>query len=143
MSTFTAELAIQTSEYDIPTDPPAVVEAARHLYDFRTGYSELLYRIACDATEYPCGSVPATELLEPPLRILGREGAQRMAERLYRIASDVTRSDRLDGGPSLDEAERTLRVVCDRAAVDIAAEFHRDSCICRDATKDATKGTGQ
>lgn len=139
MSIFTAELASQASEYDIPTDPPAVTEAAKHLYDFRTGYSELLYRIACDATEYPCGSVDATELLEPPLRILGREPAQRMAERLYRIASDVTRSDRLDGGPSLDEAERTLRVVCERAAVDIAAEFHRDSCICRDATKETNR----
>jgi hypothetical protein len=139
VSIFTAELASRTQEYDIPTDPPAVVEAARHLHDFRTGFSELLYRVACDATAYPCGSVGATELLEPPLRILGREGAQRMAERLYRIASDVTRSDRLDGGPDLDEAERTLRVVCERAATDIAAEFHRDSCICRDATKEASR----
>jgi hypothetical protein len=139
VSIFTAELASQASEYDIPTDPPAVTEAAKHLYDFRTGYSELLYRIACDATDFPSGSVPATELLEPPLRILGREHAQRTAERLYRIASDVTRTDRLDDGPSLDEAERTLRAVCDRTAVDIAAEFHRDSCICRDATKETNR----
>lgn len=139
MSTFTAELAIQASEYDIPTDPEAVTIAARHIHDFRTGFSELLYRLSCDATEHPYGSVPATELLEPPLRILGRQPAQRMAERLYRIASDVTRSDRLDGGPALDDAERTLRAVCDQAAVDIAAEFHRDSCICRDATKETPR----
>jgi hypothetical protein len=134
VSTFTAELAIKTSEYDIPTDPPAVKAAARHLCDFRTGYSEVLYRLSCDATQFLYDD--GLDLLEPALRVLGTEHTLRTAARLYRIASDVTRTDRLDGGPDLDEAERTLRVVCAQAADAVAMEIYRDNRICCDATKE-------
>lgn len=111
--------------------PPSldeVVEATRHLCDFRTGMAELLVRLAEEATQHLPGVGMAR--IEPALRILGAEKATRMAGRLYRHAADVT-ADPWDGMPDRDEAERVLRYVAEEAAGAIAAEFHRDSCICR------------
>ena len=112
-------------------EPPSlddVIEATRHLCDFRTGMAELLVRLAEEATQHLPGE--GMKRLEPALRILGPEKAIRLAGRLYRVASDVT-ADPWDGMPDRDEAERVLRYAAEEAAGAIAAEFHRDSCICR------------
>lgn len=122
--------------YDIPSNVAKVVEATRHLRDFRTGYAETLAHLAEQTATLTHHAAMA--LLEPLLRILGTERAARFAGQLVRIAQDTT-GDWYEGKPDWDEAARTLRVVCEQAAHEVADEFHRDNRICRDATKETNR----
>lgn len=107
------------------TDVAAATEAARHLNGFRTGYAEILERLALDSTLYLHDVAIAR--IEPALRILGDARSERMAERLWRIASDVTTDDL---NVDKDSARLLLDAVCREAAHEVADEFHRDSRCC-------------
>ena|SRR5688572_33248973 len=123
------ELLMTPPGSDTSSDVERVVEATRHLHRFRQGFAELLVRIAEESTQFLHDNAIAH--IEPALRILGDARAERMAQRLYRIASDVT-----SGDPQRDPdiAALCLRKVADEAAHAVADEFHRDSCICREVT---------
>jgi hypothetical protein len=114
--------------YDTSPDDARVVEATRHLHDFRGGYAEALERIAEDSI----GLMPAAahQELEPLLRILGPERAHRFCERIDHLARAAS-GDEAFFAPSMD-ARITLRKVCQEAAHAVADEFHKDSCICRE-----------
>lgn len=116
---------------DTSTDVARVVEATRHLADFRTGYAKTLETLAMRATEY----MPehGKEQLEPMLRALGTERAQRFAERLYRIASDITAGWQPDVDPV--RSAEILRHVIHEAAVAVMAELYRDTCVCREVAR--------
>ena len=132
MTTFTAEPMSVAPAADISTDVARVVEATRHLCDFRSGLAEIIVRLATDATQFLYAD--GLDLIEPALRILGTERATRMGARLYRIASDVT-CDWYEGMPDRGEAERTLRVVAEQAAHEVADAFHTCSRACCNATR--------
>ncbi len=125
------QLASIAEGYDTSPDVARVVEATRHLNAFRTGYAKTLETLAIRATEY----MPehGKEQLEPMLRALGADRAQRLAERLYRIASDVTAG--WQPGVDVDEATETLHRVIHEVTNAVMAELYRDTCICREVTR--------
>jgi hypothetical protein len=137
VSTFTyvAELSSVDPGYDTPSDVTAVVEATRHLCDFRAGLAQSLETLA----ELAAGRMPdeGQRLLEPLLRILGVDKAADHAAGLYVAACRVI------GGwdPDLDPdiCARRLARLCRDAAHDIADEIHRDNRICCNATKEADR----
>lgn len=107
-------------------DVEAVVEATRHLHDFRQGYAEILYRLACMSTQFLRRD--AVLSLEPAVRILGPEAAQMQADRLWRAAASVTVG--WDPQIDADKAQHDLEAVCADVAHKVADEFHRDSRAC-------------
>lgn len=132
MSTFTAEPASLAHGYDIPSDVAAVVEASRHLCDYRAGTAQALETLAeLAATRMPD---EGHRVLEPLLRILGPDRADHHARELYIAACNNI------GGwdPNLDPdvCARRLARLCRDAAHAIADEVYRDNRICCDATKE-------
>jgi hypothetical protein len=132
--------AIETLEPSTVTLPPdetsdvaRVVEATRHLHEFRMGFAKTLETLALRATEYMPDN--GKEQIEPMLAVLGTQRAHRLAERLYRIASDVTAGYRPDVDP--DRAAETLRHVAHEAVVEVMAELYRDTrtCICSEVAR--------
>lgn len=127
----TTELLMTPSGSDTSFDVAAVVMATKHLHDFRTGQAEALELAALRATEYMPAAGKAK--IEPHLRGLGAEAADRFAERLYRIASDIT------GGwhPHVDveRATETLHAVIHEAINAVMEGLYRDACVCRQAAK--------
>ena len=109
-----------------PPDVEAVVEATRHLHDFRAGYAEALEALALRATEYMPDNGRAH--LEPLLRVLGGERSGRYADRLYRIASDITAGYQ----PNVDIAEstETLHAVIHEVVNAVMDEIYRGSRCC-------------
>lgn len=128
MSTFVTEPSSVTRRYDIP---PEVVEATRHLNWFRTGYAQALEALAMRATEYMPDNGKAH--LEPMLRSLGTERSERFAERLYRIAADITAG--WQPHVDVDTATETLHAVIHEATNAVMAELYRDACVCRDGVR--------
>jgi hypothetical protein len=124
VSTQTASMTLGS---DTSSDVERVVEATRHLHRFRQGFAELLVRIAEESTQFLHDNAIAH--IEPALRILGDARAERMAERLYRIACDVTTDD-----PRIDKdiAALCLRKVADEAAHAVADAFHQADLTCLD-----------
>ncbi len=122
------ELLSSPQGYDTSPDVARVVEATRRLYAFRSGFSEALEALALRSTEYMPDNGRAH--LEPMLRVLGDDRSGRFAERLYRIASDVTGGwqPHIDPGSSLE----TLHQVIHEVTNAVMAELYRDTCICRD-----------
>ena len=125
----TLEQPIVRDGYDIPSDVERVVAATRHLHDFRSGLAATLETLALRAAEYMPDNGKAQ--LEPLLRILGTEASERFAERLYRVASDITAGwqPHID----IDEATETLHAVIHEAVNAVMAELYRDAQICRDS----------
>lgn len=125
------ELLSSAQGYDTSPDVARVVDATRHLHDFRTGFAKTLETLAMRATEY----MPehGKDSLEPMLRALGAERSARLAERLYRIASDVTAG--WQPNVDVDEATETLHRVIHEATNAVMAELYRDTCICRDGVR--------
>lgn len=116
------------------TEPPSVadvVEATRHLHDFREGLAEALEVQAMRATEYMPDNGKAQ--LEPLLRALGGERSQRFAERMYRIASDLTAGWQPNVDP--DKALETLHAVIHEAVNAVMEELYRDACVCREVAR--------
>lgn len=112
------QLASIPPGYDTSSDVARVVEATRHLHDFRSGFAQAL----AWAAEENVDLMPDTvhRLLEPMLRILGPERAQRFAERIDRIARDVA-AEVWPAGPETPRI--VLEKVCDEAAHAVADEF--------------------
>lgn len=125
------ELLSSPQGYDTSPDVARVVDATRHLHAFRTGFAEALEALALRSTEYMPDNGKAH--LEPMLRSLGDERSERFAERLYRIASDVTAGWQ----PHLDPrvSAETLHQVIHEATNAVMAELYRDTCICLDVTR--------
>jgi hypothetical protein len=135
VSIFLDEPATVPPAADISTHVAEVVEATRHLCDFRAGLAQSLETLA----ELAAGRMPdeGQRLLEPLLRILGVDKAADHAAGLYVAACRVI------GGwdPDLDPdiCARRLARLCRDAAHDIADEIHRDNRICCNATKEADR----
>jgi hypothetical protein len=128
VTTFTAEQPISLAQqYDIPADVAQVVEASRHLCDFRAGFAEVLETLA----ELAAKRMPdeGQRILTPALRILGAEKAHNLAHDLYVAACHVI------GGwdPNVDPGAAHDRLVrlCTDAAHAVSDEFHADSRCCR------------
>lgn len=135
MSLFTAEPLIVGQGYDIPSDVAEVVEASRHLCDYRAGLAEALEATAERAvTRMPD---EGARMLEPLLRILGTERAKDVADRLYVAACQVI--GHWDPDADVDAAARRLTRLCRDAAHDIADGIQRDTRICCDATKETNR----
>lgn len=132
MSTFTAEPSSLTDGYDIPSNVAQVVEATRHLCDYRTGLAQALESLAeLAATRMPD---EGQRLIEPLLRILGPARAEKHSHDLY-IAACKTIGG-WDPNVDPDDTARLLRRLTVGAAHDIADEIHRDNRICCNATKE-------
>jgi hypothetical protein len=127
----TAELLMTPPGSDTSSDVARVVEATRHLHDFRTGFATTLETLALRSTEYMPEHGKAH--LEAMLRVLGAERAQRLAERLYRIASDITAG--WQPHVDIDDATEALHRVIHEAVNAVMAELYRDACVCREATR--------
>lgn len=121
--------------YDIPSDVAEVVEASRHLCDYRAGLAQSLETLAeLGATRMPD---EGQRLIEPLLRILPTDRVEYYAAALYIAACRVI------GGwdPNLDPdiCARRLTRLCRDAAHDVADEIHKDSRICCNATKETNR----
>lgn len=108
------------------TDVAQVVEATRHLHDFREGFAQHLQWVACRAVIRMPDE--GRRLLEPLLRILGAEQADTYADKLYVAAANCS------GGwdPTLDPdmAQHKLEALCADVAHAVADEFNRDARCC-------------
>lgn len=127
----TGQSLIVQPGYDKTPEYLRIVDAARHLNGFRTGYGEALEALALRATEYVPDNGKAH--LEPMLRSLGVERSGRFAERLYRIASDITAG--WQPHVDIDKAVEALHAVIHEATNAVMAELYRDTCVCRDVTR--------
>ena len=120
--------------YDSSTAVERVVEASRRLHDFRTGLAEILEAVSTRACEYMPDHGKQT--IEPLLRVLGVDRSQRFAERLYRIASDITAGWQPHIDP--DRSTETLHQVIHEAVNAVMAELYRDTCLCLEPIHTAT-----
>lgn len=135
MSIFTAEPLIVGDGYDIPSDVAAVVDASRHLCNYRRGLAEALESLA----ESAVSRMPdeGARMLEPLLRILGVEKAEDYARRLYVAACKVI--GHWDPDLDTDAAAHALERLTHEAAHAVADEIQRDTRICCNATKEVAR----
>lgn len=121
-----------TEPLDLAADVAAVVEATRHLHDFREGLAEALETLAMRAPEYMPDNGKATLL--PLLQVLGTERSHRFADRLYRIASDLSAG--YQPHVNIDRTMETLHAVIHEAVNAIMAEIYRGvRCCCGEASR--------
>ena len=135
MSIFTAEPMSVTPAADISTDVARVVEATRHLCDFRTGLAQAL----CSLAESAVSRMPdeGQHMLEPLLRALGAEQADDYARRLYTAACKVV--GHWDPDLDTDAAAHALERLTREAAHAVADEIERGTRICCDVTRPADR----
>lgn len=131
MSTFTAEPLTVPPAADISTRVAEVVEATRHLCDFRAGFAEAL----CSLAESAVTRMPdeGQHMLEPLLRALGAGRAEDYAGRLYTAACKVI--GHWDPDLDTDAAAHALERLTREAAHAVADEIERGTRICCNATK--------
>lgn len=135
MSTFTAEPMSVAPPPDTSTDVARVVEATRHLCDYRAGLAQALEHLA----EASVARMPdeGVRMLEPLLRILGTDKAEDYGRRLYVAACQVR--GHWDPDHDTDRAALALERLTRDAAHAVADEIQRDIRICCNATKETTR----
>lgn len=135
MSTFTAEPSSVDAGYDIPTEVQRVVDATRHLCDFRAGLAQALGSLA----ESAVARMPdeGQSMLEPLLRALGADRAGDYARRLYTAACKVV--GHWDPDLDTDAAAHALERLTRDAAHAVADEVERGTRICCNATRPADR----
>lgn len=132
-ATFTPNPGTIPAGYDTTSDPRTVLTAAQHLVAFRDGLAGALLDLA-EVTVDLDNDTAATRLARL-CAALGPDEAYRRGVRITHLAGGVW-GIFAEIGAEKAHTLATLRLVCRDTATAVRDELHRDSCICRNATKE-------